>query len=99
MNYSNAALYGSGTNYSSSALAGMGRLKSISMLLRAKTPKGSAAAKAKMAYLRSLRRRRRTSGGAIRGGASLTPEKLKELRAKYMDYRNQFKAIPIYRPQ
>ena len=92
MNYSNAALYGSGTNYSSAALAGNGRLKSISMLLRAKTPKGSAAAKAKMAYLRSLRRHRRTSGGAIRGGASISP---RNLQTKILQYRNDLRrAIP-----
>lgn len=82
MNYSNAALSGCGANYSSAALAGTGRLKSISLLLRAKTPKGSAAAKAKMAYLRSLRRRRRTSGGAIRGGISP-----KNLQTKILQYR------------
>lgn len=93
MNYSNAALCGCGANYSSAALTGMGRLKSISMLLRAKTSKGSSAAKAKMAYLRSLRRssgrRRRTSGGAIRGGISP-----KNLQTKIMQYRHNLRAIP-----
>ena len=55
--YTKAALKGCGS-YTKAALEGYGSKK----MLAARPPKGSAAAKAKMAYLRSLRGKKKVSG-------------------------------------
>lgn len=62
--YTNAALKGMGS-YTNAALKGLGRPK-----------KGSAEAKARMAYLRSLRKKK--SGGAVRAGTIFGGRKTKK---------------------
>ena len=71
--YTNAALKGCGS-YTNAALKGLG----ASSLVGKKTTKGSAAAKAKMAYLRSLRGKG-CRGAGVRGAGSKKATAIKKL--------------------